>query len=539
MNDLTIPALLAAAAADHPARAVLVVDEQVTTYAELDAQSASFARRLMAAGIGKGSRVGIMLPNDATFLFSWLGAARIGAVAVTLPSLAKPAEIARIVAHADLQLLVAPRRYLHHDYAARLAEALPALAGLAPPYHMSELPWLRAVWLWCEPEDDCPDWARPVDPRPPADISAELLTAAEARVSPADAAGIIYTSGSTAEPKGVIHSQASFIRAGRKLAASFDYGPGERAFASMPFFWVGGLTTTLFCLMCAGGTVLASRRTGSELLDFIEAQRTTAVVSWPHILRGLAADPSFAGRDWSAMRNGLFYEALPPERRPADPTLMATPIGMTETNGPYTIVDRHLTEADRGSLGRLLPGVEARLVDADSGETTGQWPSGDPAADSAGRVGVLQLRCDTMMLSMVGRDRSDVFTPEGWYATGDLVEFRRGHLHYHGRADDLIKAHGANVSPREVEGVIAQFPGVAAVHAVGVPDAQRGTVVGAVIVPEAGCTLDAETIRTEAAKVLASYKVPRRIVICAASEIPVLPASKIDRRGLAAMLERA
>ena len=377
----SIPALLAHAIASHPERPAFVLDEAVITYGDLEARSGLFARQLLAAGIGKGGRVGIMLPNDESFLISWLGAARIGAIAITLPSLATAPEIARIARHADLELLIAPRHYLHHDYMPRIAEAFAGIAAQSIPYALPDYPFLRGVWMWCAGNSDCPAWARRVDLAAPCAMSGDMLAAAEASVHPGDPAGIIYTSGSTAEPKGVIHSQASFIRAGLKLAASFDYRPGERAFASMPFFWVGGLTTTAMCLLTVGGTILASRKTGAELLDFIEAQRTTAVVSWPHIMRAMANDPSFAGRDWSAMRNGLFYEALPADRKPADLSLLATPIGMTETNGPYTIVDRHLGEDQRGSLGRLMPGVEARLIDPESGAMLGQWQGGDLAAD--------------------------------------------------------------------------------------------------------------------------------------------------------------
>ncbi len=535
----TIPALLQHRRSDAPERPVLILDGQSTSYGELDARSAHFARSLLAAGIGKGSRVGVMLPNDQTFLITWLGITRIGAIAVTLPSLATAPEIARIARHADLHLLVAPRRYLHHDYPARLADAFPDIATQSAPYRMTEAPFLRMVWLWCEAGDDCPAWAGRIDLAAPQPIGEELLAAAEASVHSSDPAGIIYTSGSTAEPKGVIHSQGSFIRQGMKLAASFGYGPGERAYASLPFFWVGGLTTTAMCLMAVGGTILASRKSGAGLLDFIEAQRTTSVVTWPHIMRSLADDPSFAGRDWSAMRNGLFYEALPANRRPSEPSLLATPIGMTETNGPYTIVDRFLTEDQRGSLGRLMRGLEARLVDPGTGAVLAQWAEGESHADSAGHVGSLHLRSDVMMLGMVKREHADVFTPDGWYETCDLISFRDGHLHYHGRADDLIKAHGANVSPREVEGVIARLPGIAAVHAVGVPDAKRGAVVGVVVVPEPGVTLDQEVIRKAATASLASYKVPRIILVCTASELPVLPSSKVDRRSLVKILLEA
>jgi acyl-CoA synthetase (AMP-forming)/AMP-acid ligase II len=532
----TIPALLAHTSAAHPNRDVLVLDDRRMTYAELDRRSARFARQLLGAGIGRGARVGIMLPNDESFLVSWLGAARVGAVAITLPSLAKAGEIARIADHAGLDVLVAMRRYLHHDYAVRLAEAFPDLAGPRSAQR-DRHEW---IWLWCEPADGCPGWARRIGPDAAGSASSEALAAAEGAVGADDPAGVIYTSGSTAEPKGVIHSHGNFVRQALKLAAAFGYAPGERTYASMPFFWVGGLVTTALCMMAAGGTILASRRTGSALLDFIEAQETTAVVTWPHILRSLADDPSFAGRRWSAMRNGLFYDALPPERRPADPSLMATPIGMTETCGPYTVIDRFIGEEQRGSVGVLMPGVEARLVDPDDGALIGEWREGETRhADSLGRLGVLHLRSDVMMLGMVGRDPGEVFAPGGWYATGDLVTLRDGHLHYHGRADDLIKAHGANVSPREVEGVIAGIAGVAAAHAVGVPDARRGTVVGAVVVPQPGAELDAAVVRETCARALASYKVPRLVLIRAAADLPLLASSKIDRRALAGLLQAA
>ncbi|MFI4981811.1 MAG: AMP-binding protein, partial [Nevskiales bacterium] len=234
----TIPALLAHGKAAHPERAAFVLDEAITTYADLESQSACFAAQLLAAGIGKGGRVGIMLPNDASFLISWMGVARIGAIAITIPSLAKAGELARIAQHADLQLLVAPRTYLHHDYAARIGEAFPGLAGALPGARMAEIPFLQHIWLWCWEGEDCPAWARRIELAAPDGDVIALVAGAGTAVHSGDPAGIIYTSGSTAEPKGVIHSHGSFIRSALKLAASFDYGPGERAFASMPFFWV-------------------------------------------------------------------------------------------------------------------------------------------------------------------------------------------------------------------------------------------------------------------------------------------------------------
>jgi acyl-CoA synthetase (AMP-forming)/AMP-acid ligase II len=530
-----VPALLAHFKAHWAAREVLVFDERSLTYGELENKSALLARRLLAAGIGKGSRVGIMLPNDESFLITWMAITRVGAVAVTVSTLSTGEEIVRIARHADLDLLFAVPRYLHHDYVARMEAALPGFASASGTFHFVETPYLRAIWLWGS-KLAIPAWATRVDLAPEPDIEPQALAAAEAEVRSSDVAGIIYTSGSTAEPKGVIHSHGNFIRQGMKLAVSFGYENDERLYASMPFFWVGGLVTTAMCAMSIGAAMLASAKTGAELLDFLEGERTTAVVSWPHIIRSLVSDPTFAKRQWSAMRSGLLYEALPADRRPRDPTLMSAPIGMTETAGPYTIMQRNLPEEQRGSLGPLMPGLEARLVDAAGSRVLAAWEEGEVDADSDGEVGELQLRSDVMMLGMVKRERADIFTSDGWYSTRDLCSFRRGHLHYHGRVDDLIKASGANVSPAEVEAALLKIAGVASAHVAGVPDRERGSVVGALLVAQPGARLDAQMIRTEAARSLSSFKVPRVVLIVESSQVPTLPSSKIDRRAVASML---
>jgi len=534
-----IPSLLAHCKAHWPEKEVLVFDERRFTYGEMEAKSALLARQLLAFGIGKGTRIGLILPSDETFLVTWMAITRVGGIAVTISSLSTPAEIKRIAAHSDLHVLFAAPHYLHHDYVARIQEAFPAITRQRIPYRMTDAPALRAVWLWSDPAEPHPSWVHRVDLCIEPDVDEALLAGVEAQIHSSDPAGIIYTSGSTAEPKGVIHSQGNFIRQGMSMAASFRYRHDERAYASMPFFWIGGLVTTAMCVMSVGATMLTSATMGTALLDFLERERTTAVVTWPHILRALAADPTFLGRDWSAMRNGLLYEALPAGKRPKDPTLMSAPLGMTETCGPYAVMQRHLPEDQRGSVGPLMRGVEARLLDPDTGHVLAVWPDGDTAADSGGQIGVMHLRNDTMMLGIVKLERADVFTADGWYDTGDLCSFRHGHLHYHGRADDLIKASGANVSPREVETALMQIAGVASANVAAVPDRARGNIVGAVIVPDPGTTLEPDVLRREAAKSLSSYKVPRVIVVMEAARVPMLSSSKVDRRAIAQILREA
>jgi acyl-CoA synthetase (AMP-forming)/AMP-acid ligase II len=532
-----VPALLQHFRTHYADRVLLVRDERHFTYGEIEAKAASLARQLIAAGATKGCRIGLLLPSDETFMITWLAVTRIGAVAVTLPTLARPAEIEKIARHADLHFLFTAKKYLHHDYVERLETTFPEIRQQRPPYHLLAAPYLRAVWFWGD--GPSPVWAQPVDLSYSPAIDGGFLAAMEAEVHRSDPAGIIYTSGSTAEPKGVIHAQSSLVRQGMKLAASFQYRRDERVYAGLPFFWVGGLASTMLAVMSVGGTLLGSDKTGPELLDFLSRNRMTAVVAWPHMVRSMAADPSFAHHDWSSVRNGLLFEALPPEKRGKDSGLMATPLGMTETCAVYTIMQTKLSEDQRGSVGPLQRGIEARLVDPETDKELARWADGDWAADSGGQVGLQQVRSDVMMLGMVKRENADVFTRDGWYSTGDLCSYRRGHLHFHGRVDDLIKSAGANVSPREVEEVLMQFPGVQAAHATAVPDRTRGSVVGAVVVPKEGVTLHAEDIRRAAAKSLASYKTPRILVVLQGSWLPTLPSSKVDRRALAEMLREA
>ena len=535
-----IPALLEVFRTTYANNEILVLDDRRTTYGEVEAKSAILARQLIADGVGKGTRIGILMASDETFLISWMAITRIGAVAVTISTLSTPDEILRIARHADLHLLFVSQKYLHHDYVERIAKAFPSATPQRAPYRLAEAPCLRDIRFWAAPDaEPVPAWAKTVDLTQEPGVGADLLAGVEAGIHPGDVAGIIYTSGSTAEPKGVIHSHGNFVRSGMKLAVSFRYGNQERIFASMPFFWVGGLVSNGMCIMTVGGTMLNSNKTGKEMLDFLEEERLTAVVAWPHQMRAWAADPSFPGRKWSHMRLGLFYETLPKETRPADPGLMSTPIGMTETTGPYTIIPAHIPEEQRGSVGMPMRGVDIRLVDTETGEVIGVWLDGDDNADSGGRAGVMHLRVDTMMLGMVRRENADVFTDDGWYNSGDVCLLRKGFLHYQARADDLIKTAGALVSPKEVENVLMKLPGVASAIVQGVADAERTAAVAAVVVPQPGVALDLEAVRKEAAKALSSYKVPRTFVVMEASKLPSLASSKVDRLAVKKILQDA
>jgi acyl-coenzyme A synthetase/AMP-(fatty) acid ligase len=227
------------------------------------------------------------------------------------------------------------------------------------------------------------------------------------------------------------------------------------------------------------------------------------------------------------LRGGGLVEALPPEKRPRNQSFGLC-LGMTETCASHTVSMPDFPDELRGSMGPPMPGLEHRIVNTDGG--------GEAAP---GAIGELLVRGDTLMLGMVRRERSELFDADGWYRTGDLCSLVQGNLFFHGRTDDMIKTAGANVSPREVEAALMRMPGVASANVSGVPDPARGAVVGAVVVPQPGVTLDPEQLRRQAARTLAAYKVPKVIVFMAAAELPMMSSNKVDRRALLTLLHQA
>jgi acyl-CoA synthetase (AMP-forming)/AMP-acid ligase II len=199
-------------------------------------------------------------------------------------------------------------------------------------------------------------------------------------------------------------------------------------------------------------------------------------------------------------------------------------MGMTETAGPHSLAMASIDDDHRGAMGLLAPGMDHRIVDADTGAILGE-----------GAQGELHVRGDTLMLGYAGRERADTFDADGWFATGDICSIRDLHLFFHGRRDGMIKTAGANVAPAEVEAALMTLPDIAEAHVLGVPDPVRGQIVGALLVPRVGATLDRETVLVAARSLLSSYKVPRKLAIVAVA--PATATNKLDRRAALRLIE--
>jgi acyl-CoA synthetase (AMP-forming)/AMP-acid ligase II len=484
----TVPAVLAERAAsrgDHP---FLICDDDVLTYEQAASRSAALAKALLADGVGKATHVGLLHPNGSEFVVGWLAAARIGAVSLPLSTFSTGDELRTLLRGADVEVLLAAPSFRGRDYVADLPEP-----------RSLDVPTLHRVVL------------APAELGPAADD--ERLAAAEAAVSPADRMVIVHTSGSTSDPKGVIHQHGPLIAHLGNLNRLRRYTEGEILFSNSPFFWIGGFAYSLLGTLLAGATLVCSNATDpADTLDLLERVRPTMVNGFAAAVAHLAKDPSFPSRDLSSIRRGNLWPIMPAAVRPVDPELRHNMLGMTEAGSVCLASEDEGDQPEhrRGSFGKPVPGFEARTVD-----------------------GELWLRSPYLMEGYYGRERHETFTPDGWFRTGDRFDVDEdGFFYFRGRQGDMIKTAGANVSPREVEAAITDACGLVA-HVVGVEDPERGEVVVAALrVPAGQDAPDMDELRDALRKQLSAYKVPRRFVALADDEVPMLSSGKLDARAL-------
>ena len=507
---LTVPALVRRWAVEQPDRAFVVTDDDALTYGELDHRSAAWAEHFADLGVGKGTRVGVLMPNGTAWPVVAFGASRAGATIVPLSTFLRPPELAAQLRTAGVEHLVLLGSFLGRDYVADLMAISPELVT-GTRLMVDALPRLRTITVW---EGD--------GPVPGAASRPELVDALDASVRPADDLAIVFTSGSRATPKGVIHTHGGALAA---AAAGLDVRRltrDDRLYIPMPFFWVGGFGTGLLSTLIAGATLLTEARPEpARTLPFLERNQVTLFRGWPDQAAALARDPGFASADLSTLRPGSLDAVMPAELR-AGPGQRAGLLGMTESFGPYSgyRLDQTLPPGKEGSCGQVFAGVELRLVDLDTGE---------PVAD--GETGELQLRGPNLMRGICGRTRAEIFTEDGFYPTGDLGHLDAdGFLFLTGRRDDMFKVRGATVYPSEVEAALRTIPGVARALVVDVESDGALAVAAAVVLTDPSLTAD--DLARETKTRVSSFKVPTHWLVIGPDDVPMMSTGKVDKTAL-------
>lgn len=526
---MTIPAQFAATVALRGGCDAVATEAETITYAELDRRSGELARALLAAGAGKGARVALLAPDGIFWVTAFLASLRIGALITCCSTLCTPKELAHMLRHSDVQFLLSARRFLSHDYADKLLAAFPDIADCRPgALRSADAPFLRAVWLedkeglgWAGSHDDLLARAE--------EVSLALLAAVEAQVAPSDDAVIVYTSGSTSLPKAVIHSQWNVTRHPPELAKLFLIKPDDRMLPMLPAFWLGGMAMAMQVLSQGACLVYPAKPDLEVIVETILALRVNRLNGWGDGLaklrdlapeRGIDID-SIVGLGHFRDEKG---ELIPPE-------FQSGMLGMSETFAPHSAepLNFRMPSDKPFCCGRPVNGYERRIVDPESGAVLGP-----------GEVGELQLRGGALITGMYKRRRCEVFTPDGFYPTGDLCRIDADDfLYFVARRNDMIKTRSANVSRLEVEAALNALPDVAMAVVTGLDDAEFGQVVAAAVLPAPGATPSAESLRAALREEISSYKVPRRIVFLSCEdEVPRTATGKIKLHELGELILR-
>ena len=504
----TLGRFLEDVAARHGERAAFRFEGRTTHYDDLAREARALARGLIGAGVAKGAHVGLLVANRPEWAIGAFAAGMIGAVVVPISTLATKAEREYILRHSDVSVLLLQRSLRSRDFLEELFTEHPELEEGSPGRLLCPaLPQLRRlVCLGSErSRGGAESWQEVVESG--ADVPDALLDAAIAELSPSEDGMLIYTSGTTAHPKGVLHRQRAPVIQSWRFAELMGLRADDRVFTAQPFFWTAGLAMSLGATLAAGACLLLQEIfEPASALELIERERATVITAFPHQEKTLGEHASAAGRDLSSIRLSRFSSPLAKLAGiDEDVWGIDASYGLSETFTIAAMLPADTpSEIRRGSSGRALTGNEIAIVDPESG-----------ARLPVGAHGEIAVRGATLMRGYYKVEPEHVFDRDGFFRTQDGGSLDAdGHLHWTGRLSGLIKTGGANVSPVELERVLAAYPGLRVAAAVGVPHPTLGEVLVLCAVPLAGApTPDEAAIQAFVRERLAPYKVPRRVLL--------------------------
>lgn len=506
-HDYTLAGALAGRTQADPARPFLLVDGETWSWGAFARAGDGAARLLVSRGVRRGDRIGIVAGNSVAHVLLLFACARIGAILVPVNPEYGVAEVRYVLEHAGVTAVVCST--------ATIDTVVQACAAIAPR------PWFALI-----------DGARPDAPR-----FADLLDAAPAAALPADVGAdetfvIIYTSGTTGFPKGVMHSQRSFVLAGERHVMRVHLQPDDRVLCVLPMFHVNALFNVLASTLAAGACmIIAPRFSASRFWRLAADTGATQVNVMAAVSTILARRPRSEYVPEHRLRvvngSGFTEETLAVFRNEFHVPTVIEGLGMTEIPGAFSnpFEGPHKLAA-MGKPGRhpdpARTWTQARILDDDGQDV------------AAGAVGELAVRIPTLMQGYY-RDPEQTAASfrDGWFMTGDLVRCDAdGYFHFVARKKDIIRRRGENIAGAELDRVIGEHPAVAEVAAIAVPADVGEEEVLVAIVRKPGAGVGAAAIRDWCAARLAAHKVPRYVAFVEA--LPHTPTHKVAKHVLKA-----
>jgi HIP---CoA ligase len=484
----TIPALVAEAAVKHADTEAVVDGDRRVSFAELARLVKVAAADCVTRGVEPGDRVGIWAPNTLDWVVAALGALSAGAALVPINTRYKGDEAAWILDRSRAAITYVSPPFLGNDYPAMLADR----AGVVI---LDDALWRVEV---------------------PAEVAQEVDRRIAA-LRPDDTGDVIFTSGTTGRPKGVVTTQAQTIRVFDTWAEVVGLRAGDRYLVVNPFFHTFGYKAGIIACLLRGATILPQAVFDvPTILDFIARERISVLPGAPTIHQSILDAPDRAAHDLSSLRLIVTGAAVVPvvliERLREEMAVetVLTAYGLTESTGTVTMCrqgDDPVTIAT--TSGRAIPDTEVRVVDED----------GNPVA--TGEAGEVVVRGYNVMVGYFedAAATAETIDAAGWLHTGDVgVLDTRGNLKITDRIKDMYVVGGFNAYPAEIEQLLATHPGIADSAVIGVPDERLGEVGKAFVVARPGVTVDPAEILAWCRERLANYKAPRTVVV-----VDVLP----------------
>lgn len=495
----SIPNAVRVTARRHPSLEAVVDGDVRLTFSQLESAMLDAVRGMIAVGIRPGTRVGLWAPNSAGWIVAALGVLGAGGVLVPLNTRFKGPEAAYILRKSGASALITVTDFLDKDYLGMLRDADTTLEALAHVVVISGAAGADAI-----------DWAGFIELGRAVDRYRAF--AAIDAVTSESLSDIMFTSGTTGYPKGVMVTHCQSLRAHGWLTKVMGFRPGDRFLIIPPFFHTFGYKAGWMACIVHGVTSIPHRVLDvSQLLTTITAERVSILLGPPTLFQDLLDAPNRGDHDLSSLRIACPSAAVvPPEliarlkdELKIENTLSA--YGLTEATSLVTTTIPGIDDFSdvMSTVGRAALDVELRVVD-DAGD--------DVAPGTGGELWVRGYNVTRGYWNDPDKT-AETITSEGWLRTGDLVEMdHRGYVRITDRKKDVVIVGGFNVYPAEVERILGAHPNVAEIAVIGMPDARMGEVPIAFVVARQGLTLLEADFRQWAHTQLANFKVPRRIV---------------------------
>ncbi len=495
MLDETIGANLDRTVAQFGDRDALIscTQGQRYTYAELGSAVDELARALITAGLAQGDRIGIWSPNCVEWTLVQYATAKLGAILVNVNPAYRTSELEYALKQSGCRMLVAASAFKTSDYRAMIEEVRPSLPELE-----------RVVFL------DSPDWAELLAHA--GEVSAAELRARSDALGPDDAINIQYTSGTTGFPKGATLTHRNILNNGYFVGEGCRYTEADRVCIPVPFYHCFGMVMGNLGATTHGAAMVipAPAFDPEATLKACAEERCTSLYGVPTMFIAQLDHPRFGDYDLSSLRTGIMAGSPCPVevmKRVMDLMHMSEVgicYGMTETS-PVSTQTAHDDPVEKrvGSVGRVHPHVEVKIVEPEGGATVAR---GDP--------GELCTRGYSVMAGYWNDPErtGEAIDADGWMHTGDLATMDdEGYVNIVGRSKDMVIRGGENVYPREVEEFLYSHPSIADVQVIGVPDQRYGEELMAWIILRDGASLDADAIREFCHGRIAHYKIPRYV----------------------------